>query len=135
MKVLGEPPVFLRDEAVAASRALVDSSFVLDNLSPNAAGSDHQVKCSLQFDPFALWGPAEPCKAGVTASGTLRGCDLNPATGPEPSVLPQSWSAKVLLNNLAGADEDPLPLVIEVGAVVHELELGMSEVDVSKAFG
>src|SRR2546423_8399038 len=123
MKVLGEPFVSFGDKAMATRRAPVFSRPTFDNPSLHPTWRDHYVKRPLysrvcDVDPFTL---RYFDQISAAAGRTLRVGDLKPLTHPDSPIPVYADDATMLFECLAGGGEKPLPLVVKISAVVHEL--------------
>lgn len=117
-------------------RAAVSCRLIFDDTSPYTAGADNEVKGSL-CPGISTGEPLSLCRfqIGSTAGWTIRGGKYKLLTWPNFAVLVHAPLVAARAARLGGADEYPLPLVIEIRASIHKLEISVEEVDLPPPAG
>src|SRR5262249_11791893 len=123
--------VLFGHKCVLALQTLVDRGPAFDHPPLDAAEGQHQVEGDLlPRGRAARLALPHPGHDFGRAAGGAAGADHRDAPA-HPEVLPLALLAPLpgLLQRPARSYINPVPLVVEVGAIVDLLELGLDEVD------
>src|SRR5437870_2948954 len=108
----------------------MDAGPALNHPPPDAGGGDDEIECSLHprgrtLDLFALGNESEIV---ALAEGATRAQDRDLPCDSKPAIKVLSFLLRPLPEGLARADEDPVPLVVEIRTGVDELVVGVGEI-------
>src|SRR5262249_1746433 len=120
MAELFQPKVVRRKELLPAPGTVVPGGSVAGHPPLDAAAGDAEVECQPGEAPVL-----PPCRFYPSAEGAGRAADLD--LPGDPAVLLRAVGTFPILaplKDLASADEHFVPLVVEIGSLIDEGEVG-----------
>src|SRR6266511_2024249 len=124
LAMLVEAQIFPGQEPLPASATPMPGGGIACHPSPDAAATLPEVK-SQAGEPSIL--PPRQCPP--VAKGTCLTAELDALVNPEVFLaLPAAFSGLVTLEAWTRPNEDPVPLVVEIGALVDEGKVGEREI-------